>query len=394
MPSHLTDQPSPPLDVQAALHCALRTIDRNLVTFATLFPDDTTTNNVYQPRRPRGGQPLGSNFDWTPGFWTGMLWLAYELTGDERYRQGAEQQLPSYVDRLDRKIYVNTHDLGFLYTLSCVAPWRLTGNPTAREAALAAADLLMVRYLDTTGIIQAWGDLDDPQQRGRAIIDSLMNMPLLYWATEVSGDGRCAAAARRHAAQLREYMARPDNTTYHTFYWDPATGAPLGGKTAQGYADDSCWARGQAWAIYGFALNYRHTEDPALLHAASACADYFLAHLPADYVPYWDLVFTDGSSEERDSSAAAIAVCGLQEIIHWLPDGPQRERYAAAAGTILASLAENYATCSHPESNALILHGVYGKPQGSGVDEGNLWGDYFYLEALARAIKPEWQPYW
>ena len=383
MPSH-----------QDALHCALHTIDRNLATFATLFPDDTTTNNVYQPRRPRGGQPLGSNFDWTPGFWTGMLWLAYELTGDVRYRQGAEQQLPSYIDRLDRKIYVNTHDLGFLYTLSCVASWRLTGNATARQAALTAADLLMVRYLATAGIIQSWGDLDDPQQRGRAIVDSLMNMPLLYWATEVTGDGRFAAAAARHAAQLRVHMVRPDGTTYHTFYWDPATGAPLGGKTAQGYADDSCWARGQAWAIYGFVLNYRYTQDPALLHTAAACADYFLAHLPADHVPYWDLVFTDGSAEERDSSAAAIAVCGLQEIVRWLPTGPQKERYAAAAATILTSLVENYSTCNHSESNALILHGVYGKPQGSGVDEGNLWGDYFYLEALARVIKPDWQPYW
>ena len=383
MPSH-----------QDALRCALHTIDRNLVTFATLFPDDTTTNNVYQPRRPRGGQPLGSNFDWTPGFWTGMLWLAYELTGGARYREGAEQQLPSYIDRLDRKIYVNTHDLGFLYSLACVAPWRLTGNAAAKQAALIAADLLMVRYLDSAGIIQSWGDLDDPQQRGRAIVDSLMNMPLLYWASEVSGDGRFAAAASRHATQLHDHMVRPDNTTYHTFYWDPATGAPLGGKTAQGYADDSCWARGQAWAIYGFALNYRYTQDPALLHTAAACADYFLAHLPADHVPYWDLVFTDGSSEERDSSAAAIAVCGLQEIVRWLPDGPQKERYAAAAGTILASLIENYSTCNHPESNALILHGVYGKPQGSGVDEGNLWGDYFYLEALARAIKPDLQPYW
>ncbi len=383
MPSHLE-----------ALHCALHTIDRNLVTFATLFPDDTTTNNVYQPRRPRDGQPLGSNFDWTPGFWTGMLWLAYELTGDTRYREGAERQLPSYIDRLDRKIYVNTHDLGFLYTLSCVAPWRLTGSETARQAALTAADLLMVRYLATAGIIQSWGDLDDPQQRGRAIVDSLMNMPLLYWATEVTGDQRYAAAATRHAAQLRDHMVRPDGTTYHTFYWDPATGAPLGGKTAQGYADDSCWARGQAWAIYGFVLNYRCTQDPTLLHAAAGCADYFLAHLPADHVPYWDLVFTDGSSEERDSSAAAIAVCGLQEIARCLPDGAQRDRYAAAAGAILASLVDNYSTCRHPESNALILHGVYGKPQGSGVDEGNLWGDYFYLEALARAIKGDWQPYW
>ena len=135
------EQLSPTFDMQRALHCALQTIDRNLVAFAALFPDDTTTNNVYQPRRARDGQPVGSNYDWTPGFWTGMLWLGYELTGDERYRRGAEQHLPSYVERIERKIYVNTHDLGFLYTLACVAPWRLTGNAAAKQAALDAAEL-------------------------------------------------------------------------------------------------------------------------------------------------------------------------------------------------------------------------------------------------------------
>ncbi|HEU5098161.1 MAG TPA: glycoside hydrolase family 88 protein [Roseiflexaceae bacterium] len=394
MKPRLPKQTLTTFDVQRALHCALQTIDRNLVAFAGLFPDDTTTNNVYQLRRSRDGHPIGSNYDWTPGFWTGMLWLAYELTNDETYRRAAEQHLPSYVERIARSIYVNTHDLGFLYTLACVAPWRLTGNEIAKQAALDAAELLMVRYLDTVGIIQAWGDLDDPEQRGRAIVDSLLNMPLLYWASEVTGERRFAEAAQRHTAQLRDHIIRPDSTTYHTFYWNPETGAPLYGKTAQGYADDSCWARGQAWAIYGFILNYRYTGDETFLHTAERCADYFLDHLPDDHVAYWDLIFTDGSGEERDSSAAAIAVCGFQEMVRWLPDGPRRERYQAAANTILASLADNYSTCNHPESNALILHGVYGKPHGSGVDEANLWGDYYYLEALTRVVKPGWKPYW
>jgi len=372
----------------------LRTIEQNLLTFADCFPDDTTTNNVYQPRRARDGHPVGSNYDWTPGFWTGMLWLAYELTGHERYRRAAEGHLPSYIERIERQIYVNTHDLGFLYTLAAVAPWRLTGNETAKRVAIQAAELLMVRYLDNVGIIQAWGDLDDPEQRGRVIVDSLLNMPLLYWASEVTGDARFAEAALRHTTQLRDYIVRPDSTTYHTFYWDAESGAPLYGKTAQGYADDSCWARGQAWAIYGFVLNYRYTADKTFLRTAERCADYFLDHLPADHVAYWDMIFGDGSGEERDSSAAAIAVCGLQEIVKWLPDGARRQRYQAAATMILASLAENYSTCDHPESNALILHGVYGKPHGVGVDEANLWGDYYYLEALMRTTKPDWHLYW
>jgi unsaturated chondroitin disaccharide hydrolase len=381
-------------DVQRAVRCALRTIDTNLVTFADRYPDDTTTNNVYQPRRARDGFAEGGNFGWTTGFWPGMLWLAYELTSEKRYRRAAEQHLQSFVERVECKLDLDTHDLGFLYTLACVAPWRLTGNETAKQAALQAAESLMTRYLEPAGIIQAWGNLDNPEQRGRTIIDSLMNMPLLYWAGEISGEPGFARAAHRHAIQLRDHIIRPDNTTYHTFHWDAETGAPLHGTTEQGYTDDSCWARGQAWGIYGFTLNYRATSDETLLRAAERCADYFLDHLPADHIAYWDLVFSDGSGEERDSSAAAIAVCGLRELARRLPDGGRRQRYQAAAEAMLASLVEHYATCDHPESNALLLHGVYDKPKAGGVDEGNLWGDYFYLEALTRTLKPGWQPYW
>jgi unsaturated chondroitin disaccharide hydrolase len=213
-----------------------------------------------------------------------------------------------------------------------------------------------------------------------------MNTPLLFWAGETTGDPRYATAARRHVEQLRDHILRADDTTYHTFYWDPATGEPLRGETEQGSADDSCWARGQAWGIYGFALNHRYTGDPSFLAAAQRCADYFLAHLPADRVAYWDLVFGDGSDQDRDSSAAAIAVCGLLEL--------GGDRYRAAAGAILESLIARYSTESHPESNALLLHGVYDKPKGIGVDEGTLWGDYFYLEALTRISRPGWTNHW
>jgi unsaturated chondroitin disaccharide hydrolase len=250
----------------------------------------------------------------------------------------------------------------------------------------------MTRYLDAPGIIQAWGDMRDPNQRGRTIVDSLMNTPLLYWASQVTGDERYHRAAHRHAGQLARYFVRPDNTTFHTFYFDPETGAPRLGQTAQGAADNSCWARGQAWAVYGFTLNYLYTRDESLLHTAWRVADYFLAHLPADKVAYWDLIFADGSGEERDSSASAIAACGLMELSKWLPG--ERERYQSAAAEMVASLYENYSTRNAPESNALILHGVYSKPAGHGVDEGNLWGDYFYLEALMRLARPDWKLYW
>ncbi|MFC4072918.1 glycoside hydrolase family 88 protein [Actinoplanes subglobosus] len=389
-----------------AVTAALRTIDANIAEFGDRYPDDTTVDDRYRPRP--------ANTGWTTSFWPGMLWLAHDLTGDETYREAASAHVRSFVERVDQEIDLDTHDLGFLYTLSCVTAWRRTRDPEAKRAALSAADHLMRRVLPSAGIIQAWGDLADPRQQGRTIVDSLMNTPLLFWASRTSGDPRYAAAARRHAAQLRDHILRPDDTTYHTFYWDPVTGAPLRGETEQGSADESCWARGQAWGIYGFTLNHQHTGDPTLLRAAIRCADYFLAHLPPDGVAYWDLIFTSPAAtslsptssataflsstsslavEERDSSAAAIAVNGLLELAAFVPPS-LADHYRSSAGRILRSLIDGYSTLDVPGSNALLLHGVYDKPKAVGVDEGNLWGDYFYLEALARVTRPGWTHPW
>jgi unsaturated chondroitin disaccharide hydrolase len=252
---------------------------------------------------------------------------------------------------------------------------------------LAAADHLMTRFVEPAGIVQAWGAMGDPKQRGRTIIDSLMNMPLLYWASDVTGDDRYAAAAVRHTEQLARNLIRPDNSTFHTFYWDVETGEPLRGGTEQGHLDASCWARGQAWGIYGFAVAHRHTGRPEFLAAAQSCADHFLSRLPADHIPVWDLEFTPTDGEERDSSAAAIAVCGLAEL------APHADRYRQASTDILHALVAGY-TAAGPAPAALLLHGVYDKPKNVGVDEGTLWGDYFYLEALHRRRHPNWRPYW
>ncbi|BCJ45901.1 glycosyl hydrolase [Actinoplanes ianthinogenes] len=352
----------------AAVTAALSIIDGNLHEFGDEYPDDTTVGDRYPMR--------AGNVGWTTSFWPGMLWLAYDLTGDEKYLTAASGHVGSFAARVDGRVDVDTHDLGFLYTLSCVTAVRRTGNPVAKRAALAAADHLMSRVLHPAGIIQAWGDLRDPAQRGRTIIDSLMNTPLLFWAAEETGEHRYAETAWRHAAQLRDHILRPDGSTYHTFYWDPVSGEPLRGETEQGHADESCWARGQAWGVYGFLLNHRHTGDESFLTAARRCADYFRAHLPADGVPYWDLSLT---GVERDSSAAAIAACGLWEL-------GERD----AAGRILGSLISDYLS----GGNALLRHGVYDKPKGVGVDEGTLWGDYFYLEALTRVTRPGWTHPW
>jgi len=243
------------------------------------------------------------------------------------------------------------------------------------------------------GIIQAWGDLADPSQRGRIIIDCLMNLPLLHWAARETGQGRYREAAHRHAALSCRYLVRGDDSSFHTFYFDVQTGGPRYGKTHQGAGDDTCWARGQAWGIYGFALNHALTGDAAFLHVARRQADYFLARVPSDGVVYWDLSFADGDGQEKDSSASAIAACGLLELARWCPDAADRERYRTAGLATVRALVDGYATRDAPTPGPLLRHGVYGKPQGSGVNEGNLWGDYFYLEALTRLTR-DWAPYW
>ncbi|GGO03732.1 glycoside hydrolase family 88 protein [Saccharibacillus kuerlensis] len=363
----------------------LKQIDAGLDTFGPCaYPAPSSIGGVY---------PAIANFEWTSGFWTGMLWLAYELTGETKYRRAAESQLPDYRNRLDNRIGTNTHDLGFLYSLSAVNEYRITGNPKAREAGLIAADLLASRYLPQAGIIQAWGDLNDPTERGRMIIDCLMNLPLLYWASSETGDSRYAEYARSHVGQSARYLVRPDRTTYHTYYMDANTGEPKSGTTHQGYADHSCWARGQAWGIYGFMLSYLYTGDPELTEISKTLAAYFAERTPADGVVYWDLIFMVGTEQERDSSASAVAACGLLELARQLPptdsDRQNAERQAFA---ILTALDVGYTTRDLPESNGVLKHAVYNKPRGIGIDECTIWGDYYYFEALVRVLKPDWRP--
>ena len=162
----------------------------------------------------------------------------------------------------------------------------------------------------------------------------------------------------------------------------------------QGYADDTCWPSGQAWGISGFPLSYLYTGDTELLELTKKLSNYFLNRLPDDLISYWDLIFLEGNEQERDSSAAAIAACGLLELSKQLPlPDPSKNVYENAAMRILKSLHENYTAKNYPESNGGLIHAVYNKPRGMGIDECNIWGDYFYFEALIRVVK-DWKPYW
>ncbi|MCL1799909.1 MAG: glycoside hydrolase family 88 protein [Promicromonosporaceae bacterium] len=381
----------------------------NALTWASVFPEHNTTNGFWTVRAPDRGMTIpGTNQGWTTGFWTGMMWLASEYEPDPVLEATAAAQSLDFTRKVTAGQNVETHDLGFMHSLSNVADFKLHGTEKAREGALLAADYLMRRFVEPAGIIQAWGTIGDGgPESSRTIVDSLMNLPLLFWASEQTGDPKYAAAAHRHATRLAENIIRPDGSMFHTFYWDPKTGAPLRGDTHQGYADDSTWARGQTWGIYGFTMAYQATGDIELLKAAIRVSDYYLDHLPPGLVPYWDLVFDDDSGEERDTSAAAIAYDGLVELATTLeeltepeaaqfPDRAERAlRYREAADEMLYALITKYTPeALNRSSDALLLESVYNKPKGFGVNEATLFGDYFYAEALMRASNPTWQRYW
>lgn len=374
-------------EIKSSLDTALKLLRADLTVFGEKFKPVVSEGNYYKP---------SENDDWTNGFHTGQYWLAWELTKEDAFKEAALAHVESFQRRITDRVGVDHHDMGFLYSLSCVAAWRLVKSDTGRSAALMAADNLISRFHKKGGFIQAWGKLG-AENNYRLIIDCLMNLPLLYWASNETGNGNYAEIADIHTKTSLENLVRKDYSTYHTFYFDPKTGAPLKGVTAQGYRDSSPWARGQAWGIYGLALSFVHTKNPACIDLFYKVSDFFVQHLPGDMVCYWDLSFSDADGEPKDSSAAAIAACGMLEMAKYLPND-KAEYYISVAKKIAGSLARSYA--ANPDtSNGLLLHGVYAKSSpyntvsDHGVDECTLWGDYFWMELLVR-LSIEWDIYW
>ncbi|MBY0754955.1 glycoside hydrolase family 88 protein [Clostridium sardiniense] len=371
-------------EVKQAIENVIKQIDANMEYFKEKFPYSATKNSKYE---------IIENIEWTDGFWTGLLWLAYEYTGDNQYRELAEKNVLSFKNRVDKDIEIDHHDLGFLYSLSCVSAYKLTGSEIAKEASIKAADKLISRYQEKGGFIQAWGELGH-KDHYRFIIDCLLNIPLLYWASDETRNDKYRKIAEKHFETSCNYVIRDDASAFHTFYMNPEDGAPVKGVTRQGYNDESAWARGQAWGIYGIPLNYRSTKNTHAFNLYKGMTNYFLNRLPKDNVCYWDLIFNDGDDQSRDSSAAAIAVCGMHEMNKYLPEVDEnKEVYKYAMHTILRELIENYTNPNIAEGEPVLLHGVYSWHSGKGVDEGNIWGDYYYLEALIRFYK-DWELYW
>ena len=371
-------------EVTAAMDRVADQVRCNMEYFGTRFPSSATRNQTYG---------VIDNIEWTDGFWTGLLWLCYEYTGDDAFKNLALKNVDSFLNRVEKRIELDHHDLGFLYSLSCVAGFKLTGSAEGRKAGLLAADKLMERFQEKGGFIQAWGELG-ARDNYRLIIDCLLNIPLLHWAFLETGKPVYRNAAMRHYEAACNNVIRDDASAYHTFYFDPGTGEPLKGVTRQGYSDDSAWARGQAWGIYGIPLNYRYVKDDSAFNLFKGMTNYFLNRLPEDQVCYWDLIFTDGSNQSRDSSAAAIGVCGIHEMLKYLPEvESDKNTYRHAMHCILRSLMERYTAPEIKPGNPVLLHGVYSWHSGKGVDEGNIWGDYYYMEALMRFYK-DWNLYW
>ena len=372
--------------LEYALEVCLKQINKGMASHGEIFPMEYSKNNVYASMENVGG--------WGNGFWTGILWHAYELTGDEKYKKVALSHIPSYTKRIKEKIGVNHHDMGFLYTPSCIAAYKLEGNEEGKAAAIMAADHLLSRYQEKGEFIQAWGNVSDPKDY-RLIVDCLLNIPLLYWTAEVTGDESYSVKAFKHFNSTVDNVCRADASTYHTYYFDPETGAPVRGCTHQGAYDDSAWARGQAWGIYGPLLTYIYKKDEKAMKIFKATTNYLLNHLPTDYVAFWDLCYTDGDDQPRDTSTNAIAMCGMLEgIKHMDESDPLRAVYVNAIHRMMDVLIDRHLPVNLSESNGILLNQTYALPQKIGIDEHNIWGDYFFMEALHRMLDPDWKLYW
>ena len=375
-------------EMNQALDFASNQIVNNLPEFTYMFQNAYSESGFYKPIE---------NDYWTTGFWTGEIWLAYEHCKDERIKEAGLIQVDSFLKRIDQKIGVDHHDMGFLYSPSCVAAYKLVGSEKAKEAAIKAADQLITRFHPVGGFIQAWGAMDE-QDNYRLIIDCLLNLPLLYWATEETKEEKYREIAEKHIHTAIKNVIREDYSTWHTFYFNMETGEPDHGATCQGYRDGSAWARGQAWGIYGSALAYRYTKREEYVEVFKNVTQYYLEHLPKDMVPYWDLEFGEGSTEPKDSSSASIAACGMLEMSKYLKE-VDAAYYTKLAKQMMKSVVDDYAVKDSKESNGLVLHSTYSNhsPYNTcnhyGVDECNSWGDYFYMEALTRMTKG-WNQYW
>jgi rhamnogalacturonyl hydrolase YesR len=317
--------------------------------------------------------------DWTSGFFPGVLWYLYEYTGKKEWRDEAEK----FTANIEReKINGGTHDMGFKIYCSFGTGYNLTKDAHYKEVLIQSAKTLSTRFNSAVGVLRSW-DHSKEKWDYPVIIDNMMNLELLFAATRLTGDSSFYKIAVSHANTTMKNHFRSDYSSYHVVDYDTATGKVIKKTTHQGYANESAWARGQAWGLYGFTMCYRETKNKAYLDHAEHIASFILNHpnLPKDLVPYWDFNAPGIPAEPRDASAAAVIASGLYELSLYSKNGKE---YRKAADKIMESLTKYYRAPIGEAKGFILLHSTGSKPSNSEVDVPLSYGDYYYLEALLR----------
>lgn len=368
------------LDTGASLKYCEQQVNRSLPLLKESFK---MPRNILSDESS-GNWNCTSIYDWTSGFWPGILWYLYEYDHDENIKKAAERFTAALYPVVDRK--ADNHDLGFMMYCSLGNGYRLTGNEEYKKVLLRAADSLATLYDLRVGTIHSWPGMREKMGwPHNTIIDNMLNLELLFWAAKNGGGEQLYKIANRHAEVTMENQFRNDFGTCHVVVYDTITGNRIKQVTHQGYADSSMWARGQGWAIYGFTMCYRETRNPAFLETARKAADLYLSRLPEDMIPYWDFD-APGLEEPRDASAAAVVASGLLEMSLYMQDEVDAEKYKSTAVKILASLSSP-AYQSREHNQAFLLHSTGHKPNNSEIDASIIYADYYYIEALIRLDK-------
>jgi rhamnogalacturonyl hydrolase YesR len=338
--------------------------------------------NQVSPRTVENGKlkMVGSG-DWTSGFFPGELWFLYDYTKEQKWKTEAEK----FTAKIEKeKFNIGTHDLGFMIYCSFGNGYKATNNEAYKQVIIQAAKSLSARFNPKTGVIKSW-DHNKTKWTNPVIIDNMMNLELLFEATKLTGDSSFYKIAVSHANTTMQNHFRPDYSSYHVVDYNPQTGEVIKKTTAQGYADESAWARGQAWGLYGYIVCYRHTNDSKYLAQAKHIASFILNNptLPKDKIPYWDYNDPAIPNAPRDASAAAITSSALFELATYTKD----KSYKKIANEILFNLSSMYRSPLKENEGFLLLHSTGHKPAKSEIDVPINYADYYYLEALLRSRK-------
>ncbi|MGC9342898.1 MAG: glycoside hydrolase family 88 protein, partial [Bacteroidales bacterium] len=321
---------------------------------------------------------------WTSGFWPGILWYIYDFTEDEKWLDAARKS--TALLESNRKLPYKTHDLSFMMYNSYGHGYKLTNDPKYREILLETVDSLVTLYDPKSGTMLSWPWM--VEKKGwlhNTIIDNMMNLELLFWASK-NGRPEYYQIAVDHAMNTTKHFIRDNHSTWQVVVFDTVYGKPVQKLTFQGLSDNSTWARGQSWAIYGYVMTYKETQEKQFLETASKLADYYLENLPADLIPYWDFDVTEENQKIKDTSAAAIAAAALMDLCVLVDNPELKKHYFKVAKKMLKTLSSSEYK-SLDKNDAFLLHSVGSKPTNGEVNVSLIYTDYYYLEALIRYHK-------